>query len=64
MSKVPIHTQILYDRHQDFSGLEVYLDGTRKVQIDDVGTYEPLSKYIDADRLMEIAGTCSPIWQV
>lgn len=55
MSKVPIQTQIIYDKHSEFQGLEIFLEGNRKLIVDNLDNFEPLTKYIDADKLIEIA---------
>lgn len=55
MYKVPIQTQIIFDKHQEFSGLEIFFDGNRKLLLDNIESFEPLNKYLDADKLIEIS---------
>ena len=41
---------MVYDKHNDFNGLEIYF-GSRKIAIENIEPFEPLSKYIDVNRL-------------
>ncbi|CAD8182359.1 unnamed protein product [Paramecium pentaurelia] len=46
-------SQVILDRNQEFKGVEFQLN-SRKIVIDNIDPLEPLSKYIDADKLNEI----------
>jgi hypothetical protein len=45
---------LVLGRNQDVQHLEIMLDDSRRVVVENMELYQPLSKYIDAERLFEL----------
>ncbi|CAK85638.1 unnamed protein product (macronuclear) [Paramecium tetraurelia] len=48
-----LNSQVILDRNQEFKGVEFQFN-SRKIVVENIDSLEPLSKYIDADKLNEI----------